>query len=143
VVRAVLCLPSAEARWTLVQLLPLLGVFLLVAALTEPARAAGDEVPLLAAAHRLLQGRYAVIGTMDSSQFLWHGPGLPAVLAPLVALGVPLRGLRLISPLLMFSAALMFYRLLRLGLSRRDAVIGAYGLGLYAPAYYVIGTTAG
>ena len=64
------------------------------------------------------------------------------MLAPLVALGVPLAELRLTSPLLMFAAVLLFYRLLRLRLSRRGALIGAYALGLYAPGYYVLGTVA-
>lgn len=125
-----------------VRLLPLLGVFLLVSFLTDPGRANGDEGPILDAAHRLLHGHYAVVGTMDSTKFLWHGPGLPALLAPLVALGVPLAELRLTSPLLMFAAALLFYRFLRLRLSRRGALIGAYALGLYGPGYYVLGTVA-
>lgn len=97
---------------------------------------------MIAAAHRLLEGRYAVLGTKDWTRFLWHGPGLPALLAPLVAVGVPLTGLRLLSPLLMFLAALLFYRLLRLRLSRRGALIGAYAVALYAPAYYTLGTVA-
>jgi hypothetical protein len=125
-----------------VQLLPLLGVLLIVSLLTDPGRPNGDEMPILAAAHRLLQGRYAVLGTMDSTKFLWHGPGLPALLAPLVALGIPLAELRLLSPLLMFVAVLLFYRLLRLRLTHRGALIAAYALGLYAPGYYVLGTVA-
>ena len=133
---------SARADWALAaRFLPLLGALLLASVLLHPGRApTGDEGPILAAAHRILQGRYAVIGTMDGTRFLWHGPGLPALLAPLVALGIPLSGLRLLSPLLMFAAALMLYRLLRLRLSRRTALIGAYALGLYGPAYYVLGT---
>jgi hypothetical protein len=118
-------------------------VFLLAATLLDPGRSAtGDEGPLIAAAHRLLHGHYAVLGTMNGTQYLWHGPGLPAVLAPLVALDIPLGGLRMTSPLLMFASALMFYRLLRLRLTPRAALIGAYALGLYGPAYYVLGTVA-
>lgn len=132
--------PSAQTSQALVRLLPLLGLFLLVAALTNPAHFGGDEVPILAATHRLLHGGYALQGTMDSSKYLWHGPGLPALLAPLVALGMPLSGLRLTSPLLMFAAVLMFHRLLRLRFGPRAALIGAYALALYAPAYYVLGT---
>jgi hypothetical protein len=127
---------------TLVRLLPLLALFLVLTVILDPGRPSGDEGPIVAAAHRLLQGRYAVIGTMDGTKFLWHGPGLPALLAPLVALGVPLGGLRVMSPLLMFAAALMFYRLLSLRLSPRGSLIGAYALGLYLPACYVLGTVA-
>jgi len=134
-------LSAGRAEWVLVRLLPLLGVLLLASVLLDPGRApTGDEAPIIAAAHRLLEGRYAVLGTKDWTRFLWHGPGLPALLAPLVAVDVPLSGLRLLSPLLMFLAALLFYRLLRLRLSRRSAVIGAYAVALYAPAYYTLGT---
>ena len=126
-----------------VQLLPLLGILLIASVLLDPGRyTTGDEGPIIAAAHRLLEGRYAVAGTMDGTQYLWHGPGLPAFLAPLVALRVPLSGLRMTSPLLMFAATVMFYRLLRLRLSHRAALIGAYALGLYGPAYYTLGTVA-
>ena len=135
-------LTATELRRALIQLLPVLGVLLLVSALTNPGRPTGDEGPIIAAAHRLLQGHYAVLGAMDGTKYLWHGPGLPAVLAPLVALGVPLNGLRLTSPLLMFAGVLLFYRLLRLRLSPRGALIGAYALGLYGPAYYTLGTVA-
>ena len=140
--RSTSSLSAAELRRALIQLLPVLGVLLLVSALTNPGRPTGDEGPIIAAAHRLLQGRYAVLGAMDGTKYLWHGPGLPAVLAPLVALGVSLNGLRLTSPLLMFVAVLLFYRLLRLRLSPRGALIGAYALGLYGPAYYTLGTVA-
>jgi hypothetical protein len=128
------------AQSTLVRLLPLLALFLIFSVIDPGHAANGDEGPLISAAHRLLQGHYAVLGTKDGTQFLWHGPGLPALLAPLVALGVPVGGLRLTSPILMFASVLMFHRLLRLRLSPRAALIGTYALGLYGPAYYAIGT---
>lgn len=135
-------LSATRVDWTLAaRFLPLLGGLLLASALLNPGPApTGDEGPILAAAHRLLEGHYAVPGSMDATEFLWHGPGLPALLAPLLAAGVPLSGLRLLSPLLMFAAALMFYRLLRLRLTRGASLIGAYAMGLYGPAYYVLGT---
>lgn len=135
--------PSERLRWAFVRLLPLLALFLFVAIVIDPGRSfAGDELPLVAASKRLLQGSYAVVGTMQPVQFLWHGPGLPAFLAPLVALGTPLAELRLLTPLLMFAAVLLFNRLLGLRLGPRPALAGAYSLGLYFPAYYVFGTVA-
>jgi hypothetical protein len=125
-----------------VQLLPVLVVLLLASWLLQSLALTSDEGPLIAAAHRILEGRYAIPGTMTPTSFLWHGPGLPALLAPLLALKAPLSALRLTSPLLTFLAALLFYRLLRLNLSHRASLIGAYALGLYGPAYYVIGTVA-
>lgn len=135
--------PSArELRWMLVRLLPLLVLLLVVAVIMDPGRPTGDEGPLIAAAHRLLHGHYADTSSMVATSFLWHGPGLPVLIAPLIALGVPLEGLRLTSPLLMFVAVVLFYRMLRLRLGRRGALLGAYGLGLYFPSYYVLGTVA-
>lgn len=135
--------PSRGIAWPLLRLLPVLAILLLFSFLLGPGRnPTGDEAPLIAAAQRLLDGGYAVAGTMDAPSFLWHGPGLPAMIAPLVALGTPLAGLRLTSPILMFAAVLLFYRLLRLRLSRRGALIGAYALGLWAPGYYVLGTVS-
>lgn len=130
------------SRSILIRFLPLLAVLVLVSVLTAPGRATGDEGPLIAAAHRLLHGYYADTSSMDGTTYLWHGPGLPAMLAPLLALGLPLTWLRLTSPLLMFVASLLFYRLLRMRLSRRGAMTGAYALGLYAPGYYVLGSVA-
>ncbi len=129
-------------RPLLIRFLPLLAVLVLVALISAPAHPTGDEGPLIAAAHRLLHGYYADTHSMDGTTYLWHGPGLPALIAPLVVLGTPLSWLRLTSPLLMFIAALLFYRLLRMRLSPRWALIGAYALGLYAPGYYVLGSVA-
>ena len=101
--------------------------------------AVGDEPPFLRYAHNLLHGVYATPGSSDATQFLWHGPGLPALLAPLIALDVPLAALRLTGPLLLFAAILLFHRLLRMSLPPRWALGGAFALGLYAPFGEVVG----
>jgi 4-amino-4-deoxy-L-arabinose transferase-like glycosyltransferase len=136
-------IPSGEARWAFVRLLPVLGVLVAVAAIRHPGSLnTTDAGPLIAAAHRILAGRYAVLGTTTATEFLWHGPGLPVLLAPLVAIGAPLAALRMTSAVLMFAAVLLLYRLLRLGQPRRGALTGAYCLGFYGPAYYVVGTVS-
>lgn len=127
---------SERPGWAILRLSPLLVGFLVTWALSDNGgRSIDDEGPFLAAARRLLDGHYALAGTMDGTKFLWHGPGLPALIAPLVALGAPLTLIRLLGPLLLFAAVVVFYRLLALRLSRRTALIGAYALGLYAPMY--------
>ncbi len=129
--------PDAESlRWALVRLAPLLGGFLVTWGISATGGTPiSDEGPFLAAARRLLHGHYAAAGAMDGTKFLWHGPGLPGLISPLVALGTPLPVIRLLGPLLLFVAVVLFYRLLRLRLSRRAALIGAYALGLYGPMY--------
>ena len=124
------------------RLAPLLVVVLLAGILAQPgAEPVRDEPALLAAADRLLDGQLAGTGTdPDQRAYLWHGPGLVALLAPLVALGVPLEWMRLLGPLLLGAALLVFHRLLRDRLSPRPALLWTYGLGLYAPFLLVLGT---
>ncbi|HUE28304.1 MAG TPA: glycosyltransferase family 39 protein [Solirubrobacteraceae bacterium] len=135
--------PKADApreteslRWVLVRLAPLFGAFLITWLVSGTGgKPISDEGPFLAAARRLLHGHYALTSAMDGTKYLWHGPGLPALIAPLVAVGTPLTVIRLVGPVLLFVAVVVFYRLLRLRLSRRAALVGAYALGLYGPMY--------
>jgi 4-amino-4-deoxy-L-arabinose transferase-like glycosyltransferase len=112
----------------------LLGFGLLGQSPPVPVR---DEPSFLAGAHRLLAGEYAdTSATADPRDFLWHGLGLPAVLAPLVEAGLPLPLMRLLAgPLLLWAALLAFHRLLRRDLGERAAVAWTWALGLYAPFY--------
>jgi hypothetical protein len=117
-------------------LLPLLALYALVAAVGQPgSRPVGDEAPLLRLSDRILHGHYAVPGTMDSISYLWHGPGTPLLLTPLVALDLPLVAVRFVGPVLLFAAVLLFYRLLRLRLAPRAALMGTCAFGLYVPFY--------
>jgi len=117
-------------------LVPLLGLYVAVFALTQPGpMAVNDEAQLLAAAERLLDGRYAVRGTLDDVRWLWHGPGVPLVLAPLVALDLPIAAIRiLLGPVLLFVTVAVMYRVLLRHTPPRAALLGALALGLYAPA---------
>jgi hypothetical protein len=123
-------------------LLPLLPVLLaipLVAPSINP-NLLGDESGYLRLADNLLHGRYLTgrddaIASGPHYPNLWFGPGLPLVLAPLVALDLPVTVIRLIGPLFVFLAALMLFRLLRLYVSARAALVGSLALGLYIPLY--------
>jgi hypothetical protein len=98
-----------------------------------------DEPALLAAASRLLDGHLVpVVPTLDPRAYLWHGPGLVVVLAPLVALHLPLVAIRFVDALLLGGAVLLFHRLLRVRLAPRPALLWTYALGLYVPFYSVL-----
>lgn len=128
---------DSETLW----LLPLLPLWIALGAVrAEDLSTSGDEAPLLHYASNLLHGGYATPGSGDATQFLWHGPGLPALLAPLVALHVPLAAMRLTGPLLLFGAIVLFHRLLRARLSREWALLGAWLLGCYLPFGEVAGS---
>jgi len=121
-------------------LAPLLVLHLAVCALAQPGpEAVRDEADLLAAAARLLDGQLVPSGEVtDPRAYLWHGPGIVALLAPLVALDLPLTAIRFVEPLLMFAAALVFHRLLRVRLAPGAALAWTYAFGLYVPFFSVV-----
>ncbi len=121
----------------------LLGLYVVIALLVQPGpEPVRDEPALLAAAERLVEeGRLAGAGTdPDQRAFLWHGPGLVVLLAPFVALGVPLEAIRLLEPLLLGAAVVLFHRLLRMRLAPRPALLWTCAVGLYGPFVVVLGT---
>jgi 4-amino-4-deoxy-L-arabinose transferase-like glycosyltransferase len=112
----------------------ILAVFVGATLIAAPGAApVGDEAAFLHFARQVAHGVYASSSPNEPMAFLWHGPGLPALLAPLAALHLPLVLMRLVGPLLLFGAVLAFERLLRLWVSPTRALIGACALGLYFP----------
>jgi hypothetical protein len=130
--------PGASREWP--RLVPLLVLFVAVCALVQPSPdPVRDEPALLAAASRLLDGHLVPVHpTLDPRAYLWHGPGLVAVLAPLVALDLPLYAIRFVEPVVLGAAVLLFHRLLRLRLGPRAALLWTYAFGLYVPFYAVL-----
>lgn len=127
----------------LLRLAPLLVFYVLVCALLQPgADPVRDEPAFLAAAERLVtDGRLADTGPQaDQRAFLWHGPGLIVVLAPLVALHLALPVMRFVEPLLLGGAVAVFHSLLRIRFAPRPALLWTYALGLYGPMLFVLGT---
>jgi len=124
-------------RRELLVLTPLLLLYLAAWAFF-PARP-DDEAAYVTLAHRLNDGFYvtgdqgALLDADPTSPDLWFGPGLPALLAPLVALDLPVSVLRLTGPLLLFGAVLVFFLLARERWGPRVGLVGAYALGLYLP----------
>jgi hypothetical protein len=123
---------------------PLLALYVTATlTLAHGQRLVADEGSLLAFAHALLHGHYATVGSLNSAGYLWHGPALPLLLAPLVKIGVPLWGMRLLTgPLLLFVAVVLFERVLRLRLGPREALAGAYAMGLFLPFGYLLRSIA-
>ena len=129
-------------RRELVRLLPLLAVYL-AAFLLFPSHL-DDEASYITLAARLTNGTYvtgddgALLDADPSSPDLWFGPGLPAILAPLVAIDAPRAAMRLTGPLLLFGAVVLFYLLARDRWGGRIAELSAYGLGLYLPFWALL-----
>jgi len=124
-------------RRELALLLPLLALFLAAWAVF-PERP-DDEASYVVLAERLVDGFYvtgdddAILNADPGSPDLWFGPGLPALLAPLVAVDAPLSVLRLTSVFVLFGAVLLMYVLARERWGPRIGLGVAYALGLYVP----------
>lgn len=125
-----------EAVW----IAPLLVTYLLICLLGQPGlEAVRDEPDLLGAAARMADGHILPNGEItDPRAYLWHGPGLVGLLAPLVAFDLPLTTIRFLGPVLLGCAVLVFHRLLRVRLAPRPALAFTYALGLYVPFFAVL-----
>jgi len=125
------------SRRELVLLLPLLALY--IAAWAFFPERPDDEASYVVLAERLSEGFYvtgddeAILDADPASPDLWFGPGLPALLVPLVALDAPLSVLRLTSVLALFGAVLLMFVLARERWGPRVGLAAAYGLGLYVP----------
>ena len=124
-------------RRELALLLPLLALY--VAAWAFFPDRSDDEASYVVLAERLVDGFYvtgdddAILDADPASPDLWFGPGLPALLAPLVAVDAPLWLLRLTSAFVLFAAVLLMYVLARERFGLRTGLVAAYALGLYVP----------
>jgi hypothetical protein len=121
-----------------IDLSPLLAVYLGAWFLHRaPGRPTGDEPDLLGYAGRLLDGHYAT--PSPATGYLWHGPGLPGALAPLLALHAPLWLDRLVlGPLVTFAVVVGLASVLRRTVPdcRPRAVAAAFGL--YLPLLSIV-----
>ena len=126
-------------RWHLLVLSSLLPAYLLITAFGP--RPSSDEGSYLVVAEQLVHGSSAggvsVVSqaavALDARIDIWFGPGLPLLIAPLVAFGAPVELLRLVAPLLLFGAVVLFWMVLRITVPGRVALAGALALGLYLP----------
>jgi 4-amino-4-deoxy-L-arabinose transferase-like glycosyltransferase len=123
-------------------LLPLIALFLVLMLVVPPHE--DDEAGYIALAKRITHGYYvtgdnrALLDAKPGYPDLWFGPGLPIVLAPLVAIHSPKWVLRTTSPIFLFLAVVAFYMLVRTRGSPRTALVAAYALGLYVPFWTLL-----
>ena len=121
------------------RLVPLLVLYVAICAIQQPDYAVRDEPDLLVLAEALLDGHLIPPGeVVNPREYLWHGPGLVVLLAPFVALDLPLEAIRYIQPLLLFAAVLLFHRVLLARLPARAALGWPVALGLYVPFFNVM-----
>jgi len=112
-----------------VVMLPFLGLYIsLAATLTDHSVLRRDEVRYWGLATNLTHGHFH---NMEGDNFLWSGPGYPAVLAPLVALDVPYWVPKVMNAGIYYVAMVMFFYLLCLYLPKRSAWVASFCMLLY------------
>lgn len=92
-----------------------------------------DESAYLYFAHNLTHGKYAIAAQQSDGLYLWHGPGLPLLLVPLVALHLSVHVMRLLGPASLLLAGILFMRLLRRWVTPWPALIGGVALAVFPP----------
>ena len=111
--------------------LPLLALYLCIAAAGWNRQPVQDETRYLGFADNLTRGFYSPSGAVQ----LWSGPGYPLLLAPFRAIGFGPGALRLLNAPLLLAAVWCFLRFLRNHLPDRAALLGAGALALYFPVW--------
>ena len=88
-----------------------------------------DEIRYIKFAVNLTKGFYSPRDNID----LWAGPGYPIILVPFVMLKLPWLAAKLLNPLFLYAAILLFYYTLRLYITNRSSMIISYIIGLNPP----------
>ena len=99
---------------------------------------ASDEAAYLTYAHNIVKGGYAVAGQQREGLYLWHTPGLPLLVAPLVWLRVPIEVIRLIGPLCVIASGVLLTVILRRFVRPRVAIAAGLLLCLYPPFWRLL-----
>jgi len=110
-------------------MLPFLGLYMFLAAtLTDHSELKRDEVRYWGLATNLLHGHFH---DKEGDNFLWSGPGYPALLAPMVALDVPLWVPKVVNAGIYYVAMVVFFHLLCLYLPRKSAWLASLCMLFY------------
>ncbi|WP_276168402.1 hypothetical protein [Zobellia alginiliquefaciens] len=113
----------------IIQLLPLLGVYIIVVLLFSNNDFFGDESRHYHYAQNITKGFYE---SSDNPSFR-NGPGYPMILAPFIAIGTDLILPKLLNALLLFLALVYFKKTIDLFTKNKLALLFVYMLGLYPP----------
>lgn len=132
-------LPDGQpSRWLIAGAFVLVAILLLACTLfgghlLSGSNSDSDESAYLYLAHNLIHGKYAVATQQNDGLYLWHGPGLALILAPMAALHLSVRVMRLVGPASLLIAGILFMLLLRRWVSPWVALAGGIALAVFPP----------
>jgi len=95
----------------------------------------GDEIRYVDFAHNLIHGFYSPPAPHIN---LWSGPGFPIILAPFIALKVPVIYITLLNALYLYLAIVFLYKALSLLTNRKIAIIFSLLLAVYPNASAIL-----
>ncbi|MEL6697475.1 MAG: hypothetical protein AAFP89_14590 [Bacteroidota bacterium] len=108
--------------------LPLLVLYVVLIALFSKREYVDDEIRYFMYAERLVEGHY--VGDVDNPDLI-NGPGLPIVLAPFVAVGLPVYFIRFLNAFFYYGLLVFMYRILIRYIPKNKATLYTYLAGLY------------
>jgi hypothetical protein len=119
-----------------VKLLPFLILYLVLINLRSKSNdLIGDESRYIQFSNNLIDGFY-------SPPFpdinLWNGPGYPIFITPFIALDFSILAVRLTNGLLLYFSLIFIYKTIKVYTTKRTALISAFVIGLYFPAYQML-----
>ncbi|KAA9039309.1 hypothetical protein FW778_10790 [Ginsengibacter hankyongi] len=107
-------------------------ILLMIYALLNPTSGNGDEHRYLTFAHNLINGFYS---PPPPNINLTNGPGYPIILAPFVALKLPLAYITLLNPFLYYFSIIFLFKALKQVVSYKTTLIFSFLWACYYIAY--------
>jgi hypothetical protein len=95
----------------------------------------GDEIRYVDFAHNLIHGFYSPPAPHIN---LWNGPGYPLMIAPFIALKIPVLFITLLNGLYQYLAVVLLYKALRLIATNKIALAGGLLLAIYPNALSIL-----
>lgn len=126
-------LESYLRRGPFIAFLPFLFLYVVTVLALFTDELTGDETRYIQFADNLLEGFYS---PPPPAINLWSGPGLPLVIAPLRALGLPLVSIGLLNALMQYLSVVFLFRTLRFYVPLVPAFLMGLAWALYYNAWF-------
>lgn len=120
--------PASVRSRPFVLFLPFLALYITVILVLQKDELIVDEPSYLGYVQNLLNGYYS---PPPPEIDLWHAPGYPLLIAPFIAMGIPLLDIRLLNAIFLYFSLVLFYRLMSKLVSQRVALFAAIAMGCY------------
>jgi hypothetical protein len=115
--------------------IPFLFLYVIIAIKFHNANLEGDEARYVSFAKNLLHGFYSP--PMPNIN-LWNGPGYPIIIAPFLALNLPMLAITMMNAVFQYLSVLLLFIALKHVVNYKMALIISLFWGMYYPAFVLI-----